>query len=285
MIYLSQVVFPKYVDESEACSPSMTCYNTAYPFEILSRNELRVVDFEPTTIFYGSNGSGKTTALNVIAELIGATREALYNRSTFFEDYLRLCKFSLDRTRRPREKRIITSDDVFEFMLNLRELNEGIDRKRNQLFGEYENAKYTRGFRMQSLDDYEELKRISDAQTKSKSQYVRERLGGNVREQSNGESAIMYFTDKIKFRSLYLLDEPENSLSPERQLELKGFIEDAAQLDECQIIMATHSPFLLSVRGAKIYDLDADPVDVKKWTELPNVRMYKEFFDSNAEEF
>ncbi len=95
----------------------------------------------------------------------------------------------------------------------------------------------------------------------------------------------MYFTEKIQDGGLYLLDEPENSLSPERQLELKAFIEEAAQERDCQIIMATHSPFLLSVRGAKIYDLDADPVDVKKWTELPNIRTYKEFFDQHADEF
>lgn len=49
--------------------------------------------------------------------------------------------------------------------------------------------------------------------------------------------------------------------------------------------MATHSPFLLSMRGAKIYDLDEDPVDVKRWTELSNVRAYYDFFQKHEGEF
>ena len=53
----------------------------------------------------------------------------------------------------------------------------------------------------------------------------------------------------------------------------------------CQFVISTHSPFLLSMKGAKIYDLDSDPVDVKKWTELGNVRAYYEFFKSHQSEF
>ena len=47
------------------------CYDSFYPLQVLSKNQLRVVDFEPITILYGGNGSGKTTALNVIAEKLG----------------------------------------------------------------------------------------------------------------------------------------------------------------------------------------------------------------------
>ena len=72
----------------------------------------------------------------------------------------------------------------------------------------------------------------------------------NVREHSNGESALKYFTEKIEDNGLYLLDEPENSLSPERQLDLKKYIEDAARFFSCQFIIATHSPFLLSIKKA-----------------------------------
>lgn len=52
-----------------------------------------------------------------------------------------------------------------------------------------------------------------------------------------------------------------------------------------QFIIATHSPFLLSIRGAKIYDLDEDPVYVKQWTELENVRAYYNFFKLHEKEF
>ncbi len=53
----------------------------------------------------------------------------------------------------------------------------------------------------------------------------------------------------------------------------------------CQFVIATHSPFLLSMRGAKIYDLDEEVVDVKRWTELGNVRAYYEFFKKYESQF
>ncbi|OOM61376.1 hypothetical protein CLBCK_23770 [Clostridium beijerinckii] len=107
----------------------------------------------------------------------------------------------------------------------------------------------------------------------------------NFREYSNGESAFIYFTEKIDENGLYILDEPENSLSPKRQMELMNFIEDSARFLRCQFIISTHSPFILAMKGAKIYDLDENPVDVKRWTELENVRTYYDFFKMHEKEF
>ena len=284
MIYLSHFEFPHIEREyTFLMGLKRTCYDTVYPFKILSRHQLQMLDFEPITILYGGNGSGKSTALNVIAEKLGLTRDTLYNRSNFFEDYTKMCSYELEQ-RIPRHSRIITSDDVFDFMLNLRSLNEGIDRRREDLFDEYLEVKYSH-FQMKSLDDYEQLKKVNSARSKTQSKFVRANLMDNVREHSNGESAFLYFSEKIKENGLYLLDEPENSLSPERQQELLKFLEDSARFFGCQFIIATHSPFLLSMRGAKIYDLDEDVVDVKRWTELKNVRAYYEFFQKHAREF
>ena len=61
---------------------------------ILSAHQLKMLDFEPVTILYGGNGSGKTTALNVIAEKLGLARDTLYNRSNFFE-IIRKCVRSM----------------------------------------------------------------------------------------------------------------------------------------------------------------------------------------------
>ena len=93
------------------------------------------------------------------------------------------------------------------------------------------------------------------------------------------------FSEKIGENGLYLLDEPQSSLSPERQQELLRFLDDSARFFGCQFIIATHSPFLLSIRGAKIYDMDEEPVDVKRWTELSHVRAYYEFFKQHEREF
>ena len=251
---------------------------------MLSAKGLGTVEFEPITMFYGGNGSGKTTALNVIGETLGLQRDTLYNRSNFFEDYTKLCRYET-RMPVPDTSRVIVSDDVFDFMLDVRAINGGIDRRREELFREYQENKYDRDFRLKSIDDYEHLKQIVQARSKTQSRYVRLNLKNNVRERSNGESAYGYFTDKIGEGGLYLLDEPENSLSPENQVKLAQFIEDSTRFYDCQFVIATHSPFLLALKGARVYDLDADPAAIRKWTELPNVRAYYEFFKANAAAF
>ena len=284
MIYLSQFRFPHREREYDfVFGQKRTCYDTYYPFQIVSKHGLEVLDFEPVTILYGGNGSGKTTALNVIAEKLGLERDTLYNRSDFFEDYTKMCDYENLREI-PAGSRIITSDDVFDFMLNLRSMNEGIDRKREELLKDYLDAKYSH-FQMKSLDDYEQLKKVTMARGNTQSRFVRKSMKGNIREHSNGESAFLYFAEKIKENGLYLLDEPENSLSPEKQQELLRFLEDSARFFGCQFIMATHSPFLLSMRGAKIYDMDEEVVDVKRWSELANVRAYYTFFKEHEKEF
>ena len=284
MIYLEYFTFPDSDREFDFfVNQKRTCYDSFYPFQILSRHHLQRIDFEPVTILYGGNGSGKTTVLNVIGEKLQLSRDSVFNKSNFFQDYLDLCDYQL-KGRIPVNSRVITSDDVFDYMLNIRSMNEGIDRKKESLFEDYLDAKYA-DFQMRSLDDYERLKKVTKARRLTQSRYVRSELMDNIREYSNGESAFIYFSEKITENGLFLLDEPENSLSPARQQELVKFLEDSARFFGCQFVISTHSPFLLAMRGAKIYDLDEDPADVKKWTELENVRAYYTFFRDHSEEF
>ena len=287
MLYLSQFEFPDADREFDfILQQKRTCHDTYYPFKILSEHQLKYLNFEPVTILYGGNGSGKTTALNVMAEKLGLQRDALYNRSAFFEDYTKLCCYVSEREI-PKDSRIITSDDVFDFMLNLRSLNEGIDRTRENLYQEYRKMldPTKPRFQLHSLDDYDQLKKVTAARRKTQSRYVRDNLGSNIRERSNGESALMYFTNKIQENGLYLLDEPENSLSPEKQLELVKFLEDSVRFFGCQLVIATHSPFFLAMRDAKIYDLSGEKAKVSRWTELANVRAYYEFFKKHESAF
>ena len=284
MVYLDEFIFPDEEMEFDFfMSIKRKCYDTFYPFKVLSRNRINRIDFEPITIFYGNNGSGKTTALNIIAEKLKLLRESIFNKSSFYQDYVDMCKIKIIEEI-PPNSRIITSDDVFDFMLNIRSLNEGIDNKRDELFGEYLDAKYSQ-FQMTSLNDYEQLKKVNQSRSKTQSKYVKNNLMSNIREYSNGESAFMYFTEKIEENGLFILDEPENSLAPERQLELVKFLEDSVRYLGCQFIISTHSPFFLAIRGAKIYDFDENPVNIKSWTELKNVRSYYEFFKHHENEF
>ena len=291
MIYLQEFkMLSRSDEESFFTDPSnikarRTCYTTKYPFGVFRYRELPTFEFEPITILYGGNGSGKSTILNVIAERLKIQRGAVFNRSDFYDDYVSRCKYKEVRGHGvPEHSRIITSDDVFDYLLDIRCINEGIDTERVKLFDRYVSDKYE-PYQLKSLDDYEEFRRRSDAKSKSQSEFVKDRLMRNVQEQSNGESALVYFTDSIKENALYLLDEPENSLSAALQLELKRFIEDSVRFFKCQFIISTHSPFLLSMDGAKVYDLDATPPRPRKWTELDNVRIYRYFFKSHDSEF
>lgn len=282
-MYLKEFKFLTQTQEDNLLNMNnLTCYNTFYPFRILSAHQIEKVEFESITIFYGGNGCGKTTALNIIAEKLRLQRDTLFNKSNFFDGYLTACRYSSDSI--PRLSRIITSDDVFDFTMNLRYINEGLNQHREALFEEYSNLNNSK-FRFKSLEDYDALKKYMSVQRNSKSEYVRQNMSNNVRQRSNGESGYIYFTDKIKSNALYLLDEPENSLSPEKQQELLKFIQDSARFYNCQFIIATHSPFLLSLKDAKIYDFDENPVKVKPWTELKNVRDYYNFFKFYEKEF
>lgn len=291
MIYLREFKMLSRSDEERFFTDPMngkvrrTCYTTKYPFGVFRYRELPKFEFEPITILYGGNGSGKSTILNVIAERLKIQRGAVFNRSDFYDDYVGLCKYKEVRGHGvPEHSRIITSDDVFDYLLDIRCINEGIDTERVKLFDRYLSDKYE-PYQLKSLDDYEEFRRRSDAKSKSQSQFVKDRLMRNVQEQSNGESALVYFTDSIKENALYLLDEPENSLSASLQLELKRFIEDSVRFFKCQFIISTHSPFLLSMEDAKVYDLDETPPRPRKWTELENVRIYRDFFKTHDYEF
>ena len=283
MVYLKSFEFPD--DDREfdfLLGVKRTCYTSFYPFKILSRRRFERIDFAPITMLYGGNGSGKSTALHVIAARAGVKCDARFNKTDFFEDYVRLCRMEANEI--PSNSRLLASDDVFDAMLDTRAFNDGMDKEREAIFQEYLANKRSR-FRLSSMADYEQLRRVNSARHKTQSRYTREELGMNVRTYSNGENAFKMFTNAIEEDALYLLDEPENSLSPTRQTELTEYIENAARFFRCQFVISTHSPFLLSLRGAKIYDLDSNPVDVRRWTELENVRTYYDFFKKHEREF
>ncbi len=284
MLYLTSFSFPTQEQEEMFLHRSkLTCHDTYYPFNVLSRKNIEQIRFEPFTILYGGNGCGKTTILNIIAEKLRLRRESPFNKTDFLEPYLDYCHEDL-KTALPNDSRIITSDDVFDHILRIRQTNSEIDSAREKLFQRYEDNRTTR-FRLNSMEDYEQLKERNLCKKISKSQYIRRKSADNIRTQSNGESALDYFTRSITQDSLYLLDEPENSLSAENQQKLAQFLEDSCRFYNCQFIISTHSPFLLSVKGAKVYDMEEPPFEAKKWTELKNIRIFYDFFLKHAKEF
>jgi predicted ATPase len=257
---------------------------SGYPFRALSSRGLVSLDFEPITILYGDNGCGKSTAINIMSSRLGAKRETVGNTTALFDQYVSQCDYSMPV--RPETVSSISSDSIFDKILDTRKENLLIREKRNDSLEQYnEDRRQSRGFQLRSLDDFEKLKRINEARSVSSFEHMRRSLLDPIDTYSNGETALYLFTNEIKDNGLYLLDEPENSLSPRNQIQLADFIFNQARFFHCQFVIATHSPFLLAIPEAKIYEIGDKETKVKKWTELDGVKTYFDFFMSHKDEF
>lgn len=260
----------------------MTVFDTFYPINVLQKLGSPYIRFAPVTILYGGNGSGKSTLLNIIAEKIGASKRNINDLGPLFKETVDEC-YGEWKTR-PFEIKLIQSDDVFDMQLDKRANNSNINRQKDLLIQEY--FEYRNRASSEFYNDYEQMSNKIDANKMTASGYVRTKLRNkNISQQSNGQEALDYWQDMIQENGLYLIDEPENSLSAENQLKLKQYIEESARFFHCQFIIASHSPFFLSINEATIYDLDSENVSVpKKWTELDNMKAYYQLFKENWKE-
>lgn len=258
---------------------------SGYPFHIFLEKELFNIEFDPITIFYGDNGSGKSTLLNIITETINKDKKVIERRKTlvksdYFDMYTNKCNYYLENNI-PLGSKIIFSEDIFENILSKRIENQKKNNQREDLEKQYMQYKYN-PINYSSLED---LSISVETRNKTQSKFIKSRIEENAREFSNGQTSLEFFDKELKEDSLYLLDEPENSLSPKFQIELIQLISELSRFFKCQFIIATHSPFLLSIPNAKIYDLDSIPVITKNWYELENMRIYYNFFKENKSKF
>ena len=101
--------------------------------------------------------------------------------------------------------------------------------------------------------------------------------GGNLHECSHGEAFLQLVQNKFTGNGLYILDEPEAALSPQRQMALLCLIDQLVK-EGSQFIIATHSPILISYRDGQILDLNNNFQPTKyKDTEIYSIyKMYLE---------
>ena len=264
-----------------------------YPCGLFPAIDLKELNFDRITILYGGNGSGKSTLLNLIAQKLHLKRSAPFNSGEMMESFVNACSYETgyddygEKMEIPEGSRIITSDDIFEYMLAARSGNEEIENSKDKAKEDWAVLKYGKGLRFTGIDDYEDLRlqNLARSRSVSRRKFLKKTLGEEVRLASNGETALLYFEKKLENDTLYCLDEPENSMSPRMQLELKKLLETQVRFCGCQLVIATHSPFLLSMQEARIYDLDETPVDIRSWWELENVRIFYDFFRENRNLF
>jgi len=82
--------------------------------------------------------------------------------------------------------------------------------------------------------------------------------------------------ERFGHRGLYILDEPEAALSPQRQLAMLRLIHDRAQA-ECQFIIATHSPILMAYPEATIYHLSPEGITAMPYEETEHFQVTQGF--------
>jgi predicted ATPase len=106
------------------------------------------------------------------------------------------------------------------------------------------------------------------------------RYGGrSLHEQSHGESFLALFANRFD-RGIFILDEPEAALSPQRQLSFLKIIHDLEAEGQAQFLIASHSPILLAYPGATLLSLDSGPIHEVQYEETEHYKLTKEFLDS-----
>lgn len=268
MIYLSTFV----VSEKRMKNPNL------YPYNVFRTKEIYPLVFAPITIIYGNNGSGKSTLLNIIAQKINARGcETYAYGQDYIDKFVRECRFDAGEDESGRALRIpgdslyMKSEDI---LFEIKKIQQEDALERGYVYDLMKQKKMDRESAKKSFNSYEN----GPWSRKEILQFAQEKY-------SNGETAMQLFMDAFVPDNLYLLDEPEVSLSPQNQVRLAEEINKMTRFLGCQFIIATHSPFMLGTLQAKIYNLDTECMEEAQWYELENMRFFYEFFEKNRKLF
>ncbi len=107
-----------------------------------------------------------------------------------------------------------------------------------------------------------------------------DRYGGrSLHDQSHGESFLALFSNRFD-RGIYILDEPEAALSPQRQLSFLSIMHRLETVGRAQFLVSTHSPIILAYPGAVLLSLDGDAIRQVDYTDTEHYRVTKQFLAS-----
>ena len=223
-----------------------------YPFNIpLARKGFDLTIDRPVTIICGENGSGKSTLIEAIAlrcgfSITGGSRNhALGEQTADVAPLAKLMKFSWS---------LKVSDGFF--------------------------------MRAESFYDFSNLiDRLAKEPGLRSGPSIYESYGGkSLHAQSHGESFIALFSNRLGRKGIYVLDEPEAALSPQRQLSLIGIIDELEKTKQAQFIIATHSPVLMAYPKATLLHLQDGEILERNFKTTTNYQILARFF-ANPEKY
>lgn len=266
-----------YLSTFRLCNETLSNPNI-YPYNVFANKDEKCFVFDKITIFYGNNACGKSSLLNIIANklnLVGKEKVLIKHGKPYFQEFVDDCTYGLgenelEQMRQviPRNSRYIKSEDI---MYEIKKVQQDSILRRGYIYDHAEKG-YSK----------EQLEKLKNS---NKMEEQIERIKFGQEKYSNGETSLQIFSDWLQADALYLLDEPEVSLSPQNQVLLAEKINYGARFLNNQYIIATHSPFMLGTLVAKIYNLDSKDFDVCCWSELKNVRYFYEFFMRHQGDF
>ncbi|HUD93732.1 AAA family ATPase [Sphingobium sp.] len=102
-------------------------------------------------------------------------------------------------------------------------------------------------------------------------------VGPQYLRASHGEGFFDFFGERMERQGLYILDEPESALSPQRQFEFLKLLRRIQRAENAQVIMATHSPILMALPDADLWQIDSYSVRPVALEDVPHFRLYREF--------
>lgn len=239
----------------------------AFPFAIPALRGLGPMSIRgPVTFFAGENGSGKSTLLEAIA--IAANLPTVGSREASADEYL-ASQRKLARCltavwdRKTHRGFFLRAKDLLGFIGRL----DGIVAEMEARLAEIE-----REYRGRS----ELAKRLAMGPVAATLGSIRARYGDDLDANSHGETFLHVFRERFVPGGLYLIDEPEAALSPQSQLGFVSMMADVVN-EGGQLIIATHSPVLMAVPGATIYNFDESPLREVAYEDLEGVRLMKDF--------
>ena len=211
-----------------------------YPFNIEIVKNFKELNFKsPVTFFVGENGVGKSTFIEALAVALGLPAEGGTQNFRYNTKY--------------------TTSNLSDYLKVSK-----FYKPKTKFFLRAESF-YNFSTELQRLVEEDDFYGLYDA------------YGGNLHECSHGESFLKLIQNKFTDYGLYILDEPEAALSPQRQLSLLCLIDQLVK-EGSQFIIATHSPILISYRDGIILDLNNNFKEINyKDTEIYNLyKMYLE---------